>query len=177
VTHVVITHAHWDHFAGTTHPTVADGYAPTFPNARHSLGAADWEDAALQAALHDPSSLESRSLGVLHDRGLLEPVAGVRAIAGGVELRSTPGETAGHQIVRVSSEGQTLYALGDLFHDAVEVERPDWMVTWADRETMLATRRALIADALAEKALLVAAHIAGVGRLERTETGVRWAAV
>src|SRR5215472_16727365 len=64
ITHVVITHAHWDHFAGTTSP-VASGHEPTFPRARYFLGAADWEDAEMQAALADESSLEARTLGTL----------------------------------------------------------------------------------------------------------------
>src|SRR5689334_6947064 len=41
INHMVITHAHWDHYAGVT-ALGAKGYAPTFPNARYYLGAADW---------------------------------------------------------------------------------------------------------------------------------------
>ena len=40
---VIITHTHWDHFAGLTR--LADGaYAPVYPQARVYLGQADWED-------------------------------------------------------------------------------------------------------------------------------------
>lgn len=176
IQHVIITHAHWDHFAGTTR-RADDGYAPNFPRARHRLGAADWENAETQAALREPDSLEARTLGTLNARGLLDLVAGNQVIADGIEIRHAPGESPGHQVVRVQSEGATLYVLGDLFHDPIEVEHPEWMVTWADPETMLATRRVVMADALAENALLVAAHIPGVGRLERTAGGMRWVAV
>jgi glyoxylase-like metal-dependent hydrolase (beta-lactamase superfamily II) len=173
VRHVVITHAHWDHFNGTT--LERNGHVePAFANARHYLGRADWEHPEMQAALADADSLEYRTLRVLSEQGLLELVEGDRDLGGGVCLVAAPGETLGHQIVRMESEGQVLYCLGDLYHDPVEVERPDWMVTWADRETTLASRRALADAALAENALLVAAHIAGVGRLERTAAGVRW---
>lgn len=180
VQHVVITHAHWDHFAGTTRRDTQsedNGHVPTFPRARHYLGAADWENAELQAALRDPSSLEGRTLGVLRDRGLLVPIAAERAVAPDIAIHPAPGESPGHQIVRLRSEGQTLYVLGDLFHHAVEAERPDWNVTWADPAAMRATRHALTESALAENALLIAAHIPGVGRLERTATGSRWIAV
>jgi glyoxylase-like metal-dependent hydrolase (beta-lactamase superfamily II) len=174
LTHLVITHAHWDHFAGTTSPTGTGEYEPTFARARHYLGAADWRDAELQTALTDPTTLEARTLGILQERGILHLVEGQEQIAPGIDILPAPGETKGHQIVRVHSAGDTLYIVGDLFHDAIEVEHPDWMVIWADPETMLATRRRLMEPALVEHALLVAAHIPGVGRLTREGDNVRW---
>jgi len=57
VRHVVITHAHWDHFNGTT--LERDGHLePAFANARYYLGRADWEHPEMQAALADAYSLE-----------------------------------------------------------------------------------------------------------------------
>jgi glyoxylase-like metal-dependent hydrolase (beta-lactamase superfamily II) len=176
ISHVVITHAHWDHFAGVTTPRDG-GYALTYPQARHYLGAADWADVEMQTALQDPSSLEARTLGALHTQGRLQLVEGRQRIAEGIETLPAPGETPGHLIVRVHSDGETLYVIGDLFHHAIEVEHPDWMVSWADAETMQATRRWLLRDALAERALLIAAHIAGAGRIERAEGGLRWSGV
>jgi glyoxylase-like metal-dependent hydrolase (beta-lactamase superfamily II) len=174
LTHLVITHAHWDHFAGTTSPTETGGYEPTFAQARHYLGAADWRDAELQRALTDPTTLEARTLGILQQRGILQLVDKQEQITPGIDILPAPGETKGHQIVRVHSASDTLYIIGDLFHDAIEVEHPDWMVIWADPETMLATRRRLMEQALVEHAVLVAAHIPGVGRLTREGDNVRW---
>src|SRR5262249_9742129 len=62
VDHVVITHAHGDHFNFATREG-AGGYEPTFPNATVYLGRGDWEAPALQKALSDESSLESRTFG------------------------------------------------------------------------------------------------------------------
>lgn len=173
ITHMVITHAHWDHFAGTTVP-IDGGYAPTFPRARYYLGAPDWQDAELQAALQDPTSLEARTLGVLRERGVLHEVKEPVQLAEGIEILPAPGETPGHQVVRVRSGSEALYIVGDLFHHAIEVAHPDWMVSWADAETMRATRDWLLREALASHALLIAAHIATAGRIERTETGLGW---
>ncbi len=174
ITHMVITHAHWDHYAGATTPTDSGEYAPTYPRARYYLGAADWMDAEVQTALQDQTSLEARTLGVLHERGLLQHVKTRESIADGIDILPAPGETPGHQIVRVHSEGETLYVLGDLFHHAIEIEHPEWMVTWADAESMRATRRWLMRDAVAERALLIAAHIAAPGRIERAGEDLRW---
>lgn len=177
IAHVVITHSHWDHYAGVT--TVGpDGPAPTFPHATYHLGAADWADAEMQTALRDPDSLEARTLGVLHAQGRLRLVAGREDIADGIEILPAPGETPGHQVVRVQSSGETLYIVGDLFHHSVELEHPDWMVTWADPATMLATRQWLMRDAQAERATIIAAHLFGAGRIAATDGGgTRWSAV
>ncbi len=90
------------------------------------------------------------------------------------QILPAPGETPGHQIVRVRSAGRTLYCLGDLYHHPVEVEQPTWAAHWNDRAAALASRQALVAAALAEDALLVATHIPGVGRLTKTDDGVQW---
>jgi glyoxylase-like metal-dependent hydrolase (beta-lactamase superfamily II) len=176
ITHLVITHAHFDHYNGVT--TEHDGrYAPCFPNARCFLGKADWEHPETQEALQDPNSLESHTLGALHREGLLELVEGNRDLVPSVSIIASPGESPGHQIVRVHSRGQTLYCLGDLYHHSIEVEQPTWMVTWANPDAILASRHALVKAALEENALLIAAHIPTVGRLEGTPSGARWVAV
>ena len=164
--HVVITHAHYDHFAGVT--TNRGGVAvPTFPRARHYLGRADWEWQELQSALADESSNESATLGVLRQRGALELVSGETEIAPGITIVPSPGESPGHQILRVRSQGHTAYCVGDLFHHAVEVENPEWMAPWCDPGTNLLSRQKLIEEALRENALLIPTHVMP-GHLERS---------
>src|SRR5262249_20699372 len=70
------------------------------------------------------------------------------------------------------SEGRTLYCVGDLHHDPVEIAHPDWMVRWADPESNLASRRRFVEAAVAEEALLIATRILPLGRLERTRAYV-----
>ncbi len=173
VGHVVITHTHGDHFNATT-TLGANGYQPTFPNARYYVGRADWEQPGMREALGKPESLESRTLGVLDRAGRLVPVEGDRVLGPGIEIVTSPGETPGHQSVRLRSEGETLYCNGDLYHHALEVVHPTWMVAWANRESIIASRQRQVEAALAENARLIATHLAGVGRLQRTGSGVEW---
>ena len=172
ITHVVITHLHFDHYSGLTIERNGQ-YIPAFPNARCFVGRADWEDPDTQEALKDPDSLESRTIGVLHRASLLELVEEDFHLLPEVRILAAPGESPGHQIVLIHSEGLTFYCLGDLYHDAVEVEHPTWMARWADGNATLASRRKLVELALAEDALLVPAHMSP-GRLERTADGARW---
>jgi glyoxylase-like metal-dependent hydrolase (beta-lactamase superfamily II) len=192
VTHVVVTHAHYDHYNGMT--TARDGKRePVFPNARCFAGRADWDSPQGQQTLREEAA---DTMSELFQRGLVTLVEGdcdllvgpnsdagqnasqaVRSEAPHVCLIATPGESPGHLVVRVQSGGQMLYCVGDLFHHAVEAERPRWMVKWADATAMLASRRALLDAALAEDAYLVAAHVAGIGRLQQTATGATWVTV
>jgi glyoxylase-like metal-dependent hydrolase (beta-lactamase superfamily II) len=173
VEHVVITHGHGDHYNATTVDRNGE-YELMFPGARYYLGRGDWERPALQDALKDPESLDSRTIGVLHHAGRLVPVEGDREIAPGITILASPGETPGHQGVRVTSEEQTLYCIGDLYHHRLEVDHPTWAVPWAEPATILASRTAFAAAAVAENARVVATHISGIGRLERTKLGVTW---
>jgi glyoxylase-like metal-dependent hydrolase (beta-lactamase superfamily II) len=171
ITHVIITHAHGDHFNALTAPE-GSRRMPVFPNARHYLGRGDWERA--QPALANPDSLESQTLGVLHARGQLELVNQETDVASGVRIIPAPGESPGHQVVRVQSGGQPLYCIGDLYHLPVELEQPLWTLPWNDGPTNQRSRAAFNERAVAENALLLATHIVPVGQLQRTATGYRW---
>ena len=172
ITHLIITHAHFDHYDGTT--IERDGeYVPRFPNARVLLGRADWDNADTQEALQDLASLDSHTFGILYKHNLLESVDSNRDVTPEVRIIPAPGESPGHQLVRVHSRGQTFYCLGDLFHHPAEVEHPAWMVKWADAPTNLNSRQMLIKAALQENALLLAAHMP-VGRIEGTLEDYRW---
>lgn len=175
ITHLIITHAHFDHYIGATKERDR-GYIPRFPNAHVFLGRADWDWSETQNALRDPDSLDSHTFGVLQRHGLLQLVDGDLDLTPEVRILAAPGESPGHQIVRVHSQGQTLYCLGDLFHDVVEVEQPAWMVKWADAYTNFTSRQRLIQAALEENALLVPAHMP-VGRLEGTLESPKWVTV
>jgi glyoxylase-like metal-dependent hydrolase (beta-lactamase superfamily II) len=171
ITAVIITHAHGDHFNALTAP---EGVRPmpVFPNARHYLGRGDWEK--MQPALADPNSLESRTFGVLHERGQLALVENETTVASGVTIIPAPGESPGHQIVRVQSDEQVLYCIGDLYHVPVEVEQPTWAAPWNHAPTTYRSRMMLNERAIREDALLIATHIAGVGKVQKTANGYSW---
>lgn len=175
ITHVVITHRHFDHVIGLTRKQ-GEAFVPCFPRARHYVGRADWEDPAVQESLAKPDSLVSSTLAVVQRQGLLELVDGDHDLGHGLRLCHAPGETPGHQILRLAAGGRVLYCLGDLYHHQVEVEQPTWMSRWNDATTMLPTRQRFTQTALAEKALLIAAHVPTVGSLVATSEGARWEA-
>jgi glyoxylase-like metal-dependent hydrolase (beta-lactamase superfamily II) len=172
ITHVLMTHAHFDHFIGLT--VERDGRLfPRYPNARVLLGRRDWED---NPERDDPGSDLAVRLGVIEENGLLDLVEGVREVVPGVTMIPAPGESPGHSVVRVSSNGEFFYAVGDLFHHASEIEHLDWIVPWADEAEMRTSRQQLIDDAIASDAVVAFTHetFPPWGKIVRKDGGYRW---
>jgi glyoxylase-like metal-dependent hydrolase (beta-lactamase superfamily II) len=172
ITHVLITHAHGDHFTGAT--VLRDGQRmPRYPRARYVIGRADWESNPERA---DPASEVSTHLGTLERLGLLDLAEGDYAVAQGVTMIAAPGESPGHSIVRVESAGERFYSLGDLFHHTCEAEHLEWVMTERDTPAMIASRRRLVAEAVPSRAILVFTHnvFPGWGRIVAGDAGYRW---
>jgi glyoxylase-like metal-dependent hydrolase (beta-lactamase superfamily II) len=161
IDHVVITHAHFDHFNGLIE--VKEGLpTPVYSGAQVYLGRADWESPEIQEALKTPGSVESRVLGTLAKLGKLTLVDGEIELADGITVFPSPGETLGHQSVRVESSGEVLYCIGDLYHHAVELVEPTWAVIWADGKTIASSRAALKRRVAGERAKMIATHISEI---------------
>ena len=153
VTHILVTHVHFDHVIGLA--ARRDGrLVPRYPNARVLLGRADWEHVPEE---HLGPETKAR-IQVIEELGRLDLVDGQREVVPGVTMIPAPGESPGHSVIRVSSSGEELYAVGDLFHHAAEIEHLDWMVPWANQEQMLASRRKLLDDIASTDALVVFTH-------------------
>jgi glyoxylase-like metal-dependent hydrolase (beta-lactamase superfamily II) len=159
---VLITHPHGDHVAGAV--THRDGQAvPRFPNARHVLNRQDFDAA-------------NAPLAFLQERGLLDLGEGDQQIAPGLSYHHAPGESAGHSVIRVESDGQVAYFFGDLFHHPCEVAHPDWVSPGRDRDLSLAARRRFLAQAAAEGAVCTFSHarLPAWGRIAAGDGDYRW---
>ncbi len=155
VTHVLITHAHGDHVAGGAIER-AGRWVPRHPTVTYFPGHADWEGNAERDRL---GSLLARHLGPVADAGRLALVDTERAIVPSVTMLATPGESPGHCIVRVASEGATFSFLSDLFHHPCDVHHRDWA-----------------SSGRAAAALLMTTHMPfpAFERLRETPDGVAW---
>jgi glyoxylase-like metal-dependent hydrolase (beta-lactamase superfamily II) len=173
VTHVVITHAHYDHYAGVTRKNRSGKYEPTYPNARYFLGAKDWRSEMVREGLEKENSDTQKTLGTLNERKMLQLVDGDFSLSTDVRIISAPGESPGHQLVELQSAGQSFYCVGDLFHHWVEVNEPEWGADWADASSNGPSKRALCEAAVSKNSLVIPGHMSP-GRVHLVEGSYRW---
>jgi len=155
---VVVTHLHYDHFAGLTRK-VGGKLVPSFPKATHIIPKRDWEMAEIAEARKKGDKDVAETLGVVDESGLLRLIDGTEDLGGGVTLSPSPGESPGHQIVGVASKGETCYCVGDLYHMREEVEHPGLAATWADPEIITRSRNDFALRASRESAIVIPGHM------------------
>lgn len=172
ITHLIITHAHFDHYVGATIERVGGDIA-RFPNAQHLMGRADRTHSRYS---NPPDPELAGRMATLERLGLLELVDGDREIVPGVTMIPAPGESPGHSMVHVASGGAHFYALGDLLHHPCEVEHLDWVLAGRDQAAMRASRDRFLTDAVPQRATLVFSHanFPPWGRIVHNGDGFRW---
>jgi glyoxylase-like metal-dependent hydrolase (beta-lactamase superfamily II) len=167
ITDVVITHPHLDHTLGIASP-VENPSQVVFPNARHYLGAKDWEN------LPNMEEVERRPLEVVERAGLLTLVDGFLDLGDGLTLLPTPGETPGHQILRLKDEDGEAYFVGDLFHHLLELDEPGRHPVWTEARALQNSKSLLMERAAASKAKVFFAHIEGAYRIQSNGPALCW---
>ena len=164
---VINTHYHFDHCGGNTRRE-GEELVPSFPNATYLVSRQEYEDAnhpnERTVATYMPHNWKP-----LEDRGLLQKVDKDQEIVPGVTLVSTPGHTAGHQSVKVESEGKILFYLADLCPTSAHVALPWIMGIDLFPLTTLEVRKRIYAQAVDEEWLLFFEHdpVSPLGRLSQ----------
>lgn len=154
VTHVLVTHLHPDHLSGIARKEGGE-LRPSFPNARHLVPEADWRDVRATPWLHD---VVGPVMAAIDEPGLVDFIAGDRDVGDGVCVLAAPGESPGHQILRVASGDEALYFLGDLFHVPAEFAFPWWGPAHADAPVLAHSRERVLADAAERRSKVVFSH-------------------
>jgi glyoxylase-like metal-dependent hydrolase (beta-lactamase superfamily II) len=174
---VINTHLHADHCGWNTR--YVDGVAvPTFPNAIYMVTRAEWAAAAEPDERTRATYIADNILPVAA-HGRLHLVDRETRVTDEVTIVPTPGHSAGRASVIVSSGGETAVYIGDLAQTAVQLERTAWVSAFDIMPLVtMATKKALVARAIAEGSLMIGAHIPGAGRMSMTEGGIgRWTPV
>lgn len=153
---VVNTHFHFDHCGGNTR-IEGEEIVPTFPNATYVVRQQEYEDAnspnERTAATYFQDNWKP-----LEKAGLLSKVSEDEEIISGVTVVHTPGHTAGHQSVKIESEGKTLFYFADLCPTSAHVSLP-WIMSFdLFPMTTLEVRKEIYEQAIQEEWLLFLEH-------------------
>lgn len=118
VTHVVLSHLHFDHAAGCTYVDENSETQPTMPYANIFLQKKEWYYALSRLDKVNPVMGADYDLDEFYKLAALDKLVfitdSVFELVPGISLIRTGGHTPGHQIVKISDGGETAYFLGDL---------------------------------------------------------------
>lgn len=124
ITHVILSHLHFDHCGGIVRRKGEGGFEPAFPRARIFVQRGEIEVAR-------NSSNERLRAAYRHIKECLEPVAGLiepleadTELVPGVTAAVTGGHTADHQVAIVSSGGENFVHLADIVPTRSHIRGP-----------------------------------------------------
>ena len=157
ITHVVLSHLHWDHAGGATRRDARGVLRPTYPRARYVVQRGEWDDATA-ATERTRASYRPDNFLPLEGAGALELVEGEQEIAPGVRVTIAPGHNQHMQAVHVRSGGKTAIFLSDLVPTRHHLRYPFIMSYDLFPETTLKTKREYLPRIHEEKWLLVFDH-------------------
>ena len=128
VSHVVLTHLHFDHAAGSLAAAEDGSLRPAFANAVYWVQRREFED-ALSGHSIMRTSYAAADLKRLAGSGRVRFLDGDSGITAGVRTCLTGGHTAAHQAVVVEDAGQTLLYPGDLIPTRHHLS-PYWIMAY-----------------------------------------------
>ncbi len=156
---VINTHLHFDHCGGNTVRVGAE-VVPAFPNATHYVQRREFDDAN-HPNERTRATYFQHNWAPIVDRGRFIVLDGDREIVPGVEVVNTPGHTLGHQSVKITSGGRTLFYIADLCPTSAHVPLP-WIMGYdLFPLTTLETRKKIYRQAIEEEWLLFLEHEPG----------------
>jgi glyoxylase-like metal-dependent hydrolase (beta-lactamase superfamily II) len=169
---VINTHLHFDHAGGNTRDNGNGMLVPAFPKARYVVQRGEYDD-AVQANERTRASYRRDNFLPITDADRWDLLDGDTELLPGITAVVTQGHTRYHQGIKVESEGQTAFYLGDLIPTVCHLPLPYIMGYDLSPLQTLETKRWVLDRAFEEKWLLLFEHdpIVQAGRVQRDTDG------
>jgi len=159
VTDVVLTHLHFDHCGACTYYTNKETgeLALTFPNAKHWVGEAQWEN-YLHPNVREGDSYFPENMMPVEKAGKLQLVCENQWICPEVELRLYHGHTIGQLCVYINTDKHTFVFTGDVIPIAANIPVA-WISAYDTRPIRsMEDKEKLLKEAAEQKQILVFVH-------------------
>ncbi|MBX3302115.1 MAG: MBL fold metallo-hydrolase [Nitrospira sp.] len=156
--HLVInTHLHFDHAGGNTIKEENGSIRPTFPKASYLIQQGEFEDAARANERTRASYRPDNFAPIAHFRQW-EFINGDTELVPGVAAVVTAGHTRCHQSIKIESEGEVAFFLGDLIPTVSHLPLPYVMGYDLFPIQTLETKRWVLDRAFEQRWLLLFEH-------------------
>lgn len=154
---VINTHLHFDHAGGNTKRGESGSLRPAFPKATYAVQQGEFDDAAA-ANERTKASYRRDNFTPVTEHRQWEFLRGDTELVPGVKVIVTAGHTRWHQSVKIESEGQVAFFLGDLIPTASHLPLPYIMGYDLFPIQTLETKRWVLDRAVQERWLLLFEH-------------------
>ena len=154
---VILTHLHFDHVGGCTFLDPDGRLRVTFPNAKHIVQRAEWQDAVSNLP-ELRGAYSGEELRALAEEDVIEIVEGRQQITEGISVQLTGGHTRGHQVILMDSKHDQAVYISELCPTTAHL-RVFW--TMAYDQELLQVRRAktaLLNEAAKRRQLVLFNH-------------------
>ncbi|MBW6521235.1 MAG: MBL fold metallo-hydrolase [Desulfoarculaceae bacterium] len=125
---VILTHGDFDHVGGVVMVGEEGREEVTFPEATHLIQEREWPD-VVSPGRRAQESYWPINFKELQRSGQVQLVEGTHQVCPEVRVRHTGGHTQGHQLIEISSQGETTVHLGDLFPTHAH-SNPLWVMAY-----------------------------------------------
>ena len=113
ISHVILTHLHFDHSGGILDINKEGELVPAFPNATYFISEANWTS-GMNPSPRDSASYLDYNYSLLESLGNLKLVQDNSMILDGISTISVNGHTVGQQLVKVEDADDVLIFCSDL---------------------------------------------------------------
>jgi len=113
ITHVVLTHLHFDHAGGATVFDKKNKIIPAFPNAKYYVSENNWI-AGNNPNPKDRASYLKENYLSLKENGVLKIISENETILDGLSTYVVNGHTQGQQLIKVDGGGESIVFCSDL---------------------------------------------------------------
>lgn len=175
ITHVILSHLHYDHAAGCSFTNDMQQTRATFPNATYYVHKLEWEHALSQVEEKQNIPGANYQLDdfyrLIADRRVTLLTGEATEILGGVHTLCTGGHSPGHQVVIIHSGGGKAFYLGDLLPSSAHLNHYAMGETDVDPVQAKKIKVQLLRAAFKQKAYLLFYHsrYPQVGSLEKNK--------